>query len=308
MLPVWPLPTFDLAGPLLSSLLLVLIAPLPGTVLHSLLLLYAVLIDQTRLQPGVVSLLFLLWGSLPSPTAQAFARIHLLSLWLFAGFHKLLSPWFMNHTAQWILSGLPLDLPPWLVTHGGYVIAFTELGTGLLALSVRTRRAAAMVALGLHAGILLDLSPLGLDRNQAVWPWNVALAVAGFALIAPWKESLRGSLTRCHWVARPLLVGLLVAPLGFYVGLADAYLTHNLYSDNTPLVAVTCPDECLPYQDPFVVTLPKLGVPFPPEHRLFEQYFALTCRPGDQLLISDPRWWFHWRGLDSRRLNCPSSQ
>ena len=27
---------------------------------------------------------------------------------------------------------------------------------------------------------------------------------------------------------------LLIAPLGFYFGVVDAYLAHNLYSSNTP--------------------------------------------------------------------------
>ena len=111
MLPALSLPAFDLGWLLICSLLLVLVAPLPGITLQTILLLYAVLIDQTRLQPGVVSLLFLLWGTVPNPTAQGFARAHLLTLWLFAGFHKLLSPAFMNDTAPRLLTGFPLDLP-----------------------------------------------------------------------------------------------------------------------------------------------------------------------------------------------------
>jgi hypothetical protein len=305
MLPALPLPAFDLGWPLICSLLLVLVAPLPGITLQTILLLYAALIDQTRLQPEVVSLTFLLWGTVPNLTAQGFARVHLLTLWLFAGFHKLLSPAFMNDTAPRLLTGFPLDLPHWLISHAGYVIAFTELGTGLLALSRRTRLAAALVAFGLHTAILLNLSHLGINRNDAVWPWNVALAFAGFALIAPWKESLLSSVAMCHVLARPLLVCLLVAPLGFYLGLTDAYLAHNLYSANTPQATVVCRGECLPHQNPNAIW-EVLHVPPPPEQRLFEQYFDLTCRPGDQLLIRDSRWWFTWHGLASRRVRCPS--
>jgi hypothetical protein len=306
MLPAFPLPAFDLGWLLIFSLLLVLVAPVPGITLQTILLLYAVLIDQTRLQPGVVSLLFLLWGTVPNPTAQGFARAHLLTLWLFAGFHKLLSPAFLNDTAPRLLTGFPLDLPQWLITHGGYVIAFAELGTGLLALSMRTRKAAALMAFGLHIAILLNLSQLGINRNDAVWPWNIALAFAGFALIAPWKESLLSSIAMCHALARPLLVCLLVAPLGFYLGLMDAYLAHNLYSANTPQATVMCRDECLPHQNPNAIW-EAFRVPPPPEQRLFEQYFVLTCRPGDQLLIRDSRLWFTGHDLISRRVRCPTT-
>ena len=307
MLPALPLPAFDVGWLLIGSLLLVLVAPLPGITLQTILLIYAALIDQTRLQPGVVSLLFLLWGTVPNPTALGFARVHLLSLWLFAGFHKLLSPAFMNDTAPRLLNGFPVDLPLWFISFGGYVIAFTEIGTGLLALSRRTRTAAAFMAFGLHAAILLDLSQLGINRNEAVWPWNVALALAGFVFIAPWKESLPDSVARCHVLARPLLVCLLVAPLGFYLGLVDAYLAHNLYSANTPQATVVCRGDCLPYQNPNAIW-EAFRVPPPPEQRLFEQYFVLTCRPGDQLLITDSRWWFTSHGLANRRVTCPSKQ
>jgi hypothetical protein len=300
------LPVFDLGWLLIGSLLLVLVAPLPGITLQTILLFYAVLIDQTRLQPGVVSLLFLMWGTVPNPTAQGFARAHLLTLWLFAGFHKLLSPAFMNDTAPRLLTGFPLGLPDWLISHGGYVIAFTELGTGLLALNRRTRRAAAWIAFGLHTAILLNLSQLGINRNDAVWPWNITLAFAGFVLIAPWKDSLLRSIAMCHALARPLLVGLLVAPLGFYLGLMDAYLAHNLYSANSTQVTVLCRGECLPHQNPNAIWQ-AFRVPPPPEQRLFEQYFVLTCRPGDQLLISDSRLWFTWHDLASRRVSCPST-
>ena len=306
MLPAAPLPAFDMGWLLFSSLALVLVAPLPGLVLQTLLLLYAALTDQTRMQPEVVSLLFLLWGTLPSPTAKTFARVHLLSMWMFAGFHKLLSPTFMTETAPWLFTGFPWDPPPWLTAQAGVLIAGTELSVGLLSLIVRTRRVAAIVAFALHAGILLNLSPLGLNRNEAIWPWNVALALAGFALIAPWKESLLTSLRLSRPLARPLIVGLLIAPLGFYVGLVDAYLAHNLYSANTPRATVACPQECRADQDPYITWL-ALRVPPPPEHRVFEQYFARTCRPGDLLIIKDSREWFRWHGLDDRRLSCPDS-
>jgi hypothetical protein len=104
---------------------------------------------------------------------------------------------------------------------------------------------------------------------------------------------------------RPALVLLVVGPLGFYVGITDAYLAHNLYSANTPRAVVHCPRGCLPDQQPGA-TWTVFEVPLPPEHRLLEQYFARTCRPGDVMIITDSRWWFAWRGLDQRRLECPS--
>ena len=297
MLPAVALPAVALGWPLLGSLAVILVAPVVGMALHTALVLYAVLIDQTRLQPEVVSLLFLLWGTLPHATAKALARAHLVSLWAFAGVNKLFSPAFLDETAPRLIGGLIDEPPARLLANAGYLIAATELGTGLLALVPRTRRLAAVVAFGLHTGILVDLSPLGLDRNEAVWPWNVALAFAGFALIWPWRESPWRTLLGCHRGVRPLLLLLVVAPAGFYVGITDAYLAHNLYSSNTASATSTS----LPPSETWIA----FKVPLPPEHRLFKQYFHATCGPGDRMVITDTRWWYRRRGQDHVVLRCP---
>jgi hypothetical protein len=303
MLPALPLPAADLGVPLLASLGLFLVAPWPGVALHTALLLYALAIDQTRIQPEVVSLALLLWGSLPAPGARLLGRTHLLALWLWAGVNKLLSPGFLHGTAQWVLLGLVPHPPPLLQANVGYLLAGAELGVGLLALVPRTRRLAAFAAAALHLGILADLSPLGHAWNQAVWPWNVALAASGLALIAPWKEGLPRSLAQAHPLARLAALLLLASPAGFYVGVTDAYLAHNLYSSNVPTARVACARGCRPGQQPDEAWA-AFNVPFPPEPRLFEQAFRLTCRPGDRLTIADPRWWLRRQGLGERRLAC----
>ena len=306
MAPLLDLPRVDLGVALIASLAVVLVAPKPGFALHVLLLLYAAAIDQTRLQPEVVSLAFLMWGTLPGSTGKAFARAHLVSMWFFAGFNKLFSPGFGDGTAQWMVTGLTDDPPRWLYENAGWIIGGTELTIGILAFVPWTRKLAALAAVGLHAGILLDLSPRGHDWNEAVWPWNVALAFAGLALIWPWTESPRrwfGSLTPA---LRPLILLLLISPLGFYAGVTDAYLAHNLYSSNTASASVRCEDGCEPYQQPDA-TWDAFNVPLPPEHRIFKTYFRESCEPGDVLTIRDTRWWFRERDKDVVRIQCPAS-
>lgn len=296
MLPILSLPQFDLGLVLIFTLAFTLITPFIGIALHTIVVIYAVIIDQTRLQPEIVSLVFLLWGTLPSCNARTIARTHLISLWIFAGINKLLSPAFLHGTAQWILSGLISDAPQWLQANIGYMIALVELGTGILSLMPATRKIAGLAALGLHLSILLDLSPVGHNWNQSVWPWNIALALSGLALIAPWKESLLQSITFCHWLLRLAVSFVLVSPIGFYFGIMDAYLAHNLYSSNTPSATTTGVQPDLTWQ--------AFKVPLPPEHRVFEQYFQRTCKEGDHMVITDSRWWFRRRGLEQRRLSC----
>jgi hypothetical protein len=299
MLPALPLPYFDMGAVLLVSLALILVRPKIGIVLHTALMAYAVLIDQTRLQPEIVSLIFLLWGTLPDPNLKTLARAHLIALWCFAGLNKLLSPAFMNSGAQWMLTGLIPAPPSWLRDNFGFVIVAAESGTGLLAIFPRTRKLAGLMALGLHLGILLDLSPLGHNWNQSVWPWNAALAFAGLALIAPWHESLPRTLKDSRWFVRVLAIYLLVAPVGFYFGVTDAYLAHNLYSSNIPSASTS--GSLNPG-----VTWTAFNVPLPPEHRLFEQFFYRSCHSGNSMVIYDSRWWFRIQGLAERHLTCPA--
>src|SRR5215203_4680911 len=127
MVPLMDLPRVDLGVAIMVSLAIILIAPVPGFVLHVLLLIFGVAIDQTRLQPEVVSLAFLIWGTLPGSTGKAFARAHLVSMWFFAGVNKLFSPGFRDGTAQWMVSGLTDDPPRWLYENAGWVIGGTEL-------------------------------------------------------------------------------------------------------------------------------------------------------------------------------------
>jgi hypothetical protein len=307
MLPALPLPAVDLGVALLAAMAVVLMAPLHGMAVLTALLAYAVAVDQTRLQPEVVSLLFLLWGTLPIPTARAFARAHLVSMWFFAGLNKLLSPDFIDGTSQWLLSGIMANPPAWLDRNAGYFIACGEMSIGILALLPRTRKLAALAAVALHAGILLDLSPLGHDWNEAVWPWNVALAIAGAALIWTWDGHPLTCVRSCCRSLRPGLIALLVAPAGFYVGVTDAYLAHNLYSSNTARAEVLCAGPCPEARQPSW-TWGALNVPLPPEHRLYKGYFRETCRPGDVLMITDTRWWYRRDDRDVQRFACPSQE
>ena len=296
MLPALPLPAFDMGYLLLGSLVIVLMRPRAGLILYTLIVGYAILTDQTRLQPEVVSLLLLTWGTLPDVNTLAVGRGHLVALWVWAGTNKLLSPLFMESTAGWMLDGLLPNAPDWLRVNAGYLIGGAELAVGVLAIFPRTRKLAGVLAFGLHMGILLTLSPLAHNYNPAVWAWNFGLAVAGLVFIIPWREGVIGSLKPCkRWVVM-LVVFLLLSPFGFYVGLMDAYLSHNLYSSNVPQAQTTALDPGITWQ--------MLNVPMPPERRLFEAFFRQTCKRGDVMVIRDTRWWFVQRGEGFTRLVC----
>jgi hypothetical protein len=292
MLPAVALPTIATNVLLLTALGMSLVAPRTGVGVFGVVLLYSMAIDQVRIQPQFVSFTLLLVGTLDSHQSRLIGRVHLISLWAWAGLNKLLSKDFLTHTGPNLVATLIPAAPSWLHHSGAYGIALTEVSLAALAIVPKTRRIAAALALALHAGIVLHLSPLGRNWNQAVWCWNVTLAVAGFALIGKWTDGPSQAFRSSHPGIKLLVAVMLIAPFGFQFGLVDAYLSHNLYSSNVPR-----PSRMQP-------TLTLFNVPFPPEHRLFEQEFRLTCNPGDVLVIEDSRWWFVSRGLARRQLEC----
>jgi len=98
----------------------------------------------------------------------------------------------------------------------------------------RTRKIRALMAIGIHLGILLTLSPVGRSWNQSVWPWNIALALAGAMLIAPWKENPILTLKSCRPIIRALVIFLLIAPVWLLFWGHGCVYAHNLYSSNVP--------------------------------------------------------------------------
>ena len=287
LLPAIELPQVSLAAALIGAAIGALVAPPAGATAVVVLAAYGMVADQTRMQPEFLSLPILLLGTLPSAAARLIARTHLISLWFYAGLHKLLSPGFLTDTGPRLLREAPVPLPEGLLTVGPVGIAAVEIATAILALAPATRRIASWLAFGVHSGILIALGPWGEARNIAIWPWNVALAVGGFALIAPWRTGLVADLRQARIAARVAAMALLVAPAGFYAGVVDAYPAHHLYSAATARATVYCPAGCDAEQD-INATWHALNVPMPPEPRLFGAVFQATCSPGDTLRVEDP--------------------
>ena len=289
---------------LLASLAVALVLPRTGAALHVGLLAVAMLQDQTRMQPEVISLGLLLVGTLPGDGARLVGRAHLIALWFFAGFHKLLSPEYFTGVMPAMFGGDATQTASALqhvaLAVLGGVMAAGELSLGVLAMVPRTRRACAVAACAFHLLVLLWLAGK-MQWNPAVWPWNLTLAVAGFALIWPWTTSLAHDVRTARWVPRALAILLLVSPLGYYFGLVDPYLAHCLYTRNVPKAQQLTIGGPQPLD-----TWSALRVPLPPAHRILEQFFQKTALPSERLVIDDPRWWARYRGWGHREIKARS--
>jgi hypothetical protein len=279
------LPQLDYGPLLLASLVVVVAHGVAGVVLHSALLTAAMLSDQMRLQPEFISQAILLWGTLPWATARTVARAHLIALWFYSGFQKLTCPYFYDGDARWLVTSLFPHANPALSTPVGVMLALAEIGLAICAVIQCTRNVASWTAYFLHLGIVCTLW-FGIGWDEAVWPWNLALAASGYVFIASWKEAPLEQFRKFGIAAR-LAVGLiLLVPLAYDSGCVDTYLCHVLYSSHAPLAWIRTPDGGRNLID----TRPALKVPVPQIERLYAAYFVAVAQPGDELEIFDPRW------------------
>lgn len=301
-LPLVDLPQFSPGWWLVASLALVLARPAWGIALHWGLLVLAMLLDQTRIQPQMFSQAILLAATLPYAGAQLLGRVYLITLWFYAALHKLASAGYWDDVAPWFLHGFFPDAPRSAILVFGAIMATYELMLAVLSIVPRTRKLAAAAIAVFHLGVFVTLSPLAMNWNPSVWPWNVALGLAGWALILPWQTTLAGDLRASPVGVRLATAVMLVAPLGYYVGLVDPYLAHCLYAGNTPKAVLSRDGE-----SEEVRFLPVVNVPLPPAHRVFEQFFAAVAEPGDSLTISDPRWFARRQGWHDRTIT-PSGE
>lgn len=296
-LPLLSLPNVDLGIPLLVCLALVGLRPGIGTTAYAAVLAWSIAADQMRLQPYMVSLLLFTCGTLGHPAGTLAARATLVATWLYAGLHKLTSAGFFADTAPWLVAGLFPGLPPSWAVPIGAVLAVGEVLLALSCLVPRCRMAAAVVGAVAHGAVLAALSPLGLDWNPAVWPWNAALVVVVPVLLSRWTGAGFGDAwTAATPWARGVAVALMIGPAGYWFGVTDASLAHCLYAGNVPRAFV-----CTPFSRVDINSrLADLNVFVPPAQRLFDPLFLGVGRAGEWMEVEDPRWIAAHRGHSRR--------
>jgi uncharacterized membrane protein YphA (DoxX/SURF4 family) len=299
MMPVIELPQIPFGWLMLATLGLVLLCPRWGVPLHTAVLLVSFVFDQYRTQPQFMANVALMWGC-ANLRAMGVVRWVLISLWLWAGLHKLLSPDWMGPGSWYSLNEINFFADELYYAFAIFV-AGSEILLGVLA--IVKPRWAAYYCVALHVGICLYLSPWLRNWNESVVPWNLCTAAVGCWIMLHskpgWPEN-RG----LQWAA----AALLIYPAGFYTGWIDHGISHVLYSDNHAIAMVTQREYRDTSNDPpeseQLVPIPgwvdrglqisgfgALRVPFPNERRLHLIYFAKVARPGEKMHIHDPRPW-----------------
>lgn len=274
-MPLVELPQVPFYWAMQASLIVVLLWPRRGLVLHAGLLLLSFVFDQFRTQPQFIALVALMLAMVLD-NGMILVRWFLATLWIWAGLHKLLSPdWFTS--ASWnLVGGIVTDRAAYYVPFA-WGVGLGEIAVGLLA--VFRPRWAAVPCLMMHVGIAIFLSPLFYDHNESVIPWNLATGVIGGWIM--WNAPSARPRLAWEWVWAALL---LVYPAGFYIGWVDHGIASVLYSNHLPEGLITTADGTEKIRG-----WGDLKVPFPNERRLLRNYFQHAAPPGSKLHIDDQR-------------------
>ncbi len=198
--------------------------------------------DQNRLQPWHYQFIFcffaIAFNDKEKQKALQAILLITISTYLFSGLQKL-NPDFIKSVWSVPILKTFLHLPANVIQHpavqgAGYGIPLLEITGAIGLMFTRTMRIAACLLIAIHVFILFFLSPLGIDFNSVVWPWNLQLILLlyfvfiknGILFTARVFKSAANYVVAVFWILMPVL-GL----FGYW----DKFLSSAMYSGKEKL-------------------------------------------------------------------------
>lgn len=195
------------------------------------------LLDQSRWQPWeyqylLTFIFFFFYHHNRKQFSNYFAFL-LVVTYFFSGLHKLnggflYSVWekmilirFLNFDANQIQNIF--------VHYAGLGLPILEMFLALGLLLFKNKKPFALLLIGMHIFILIFLSPLGINYNSIVWPWNMLMIIYLLILFYEGNTSISFKNLLSGFNKIPFAV-IAVLPVFSFFGLYDNYLSFNLYS------------------------------------------------------------------------------
>lgn len=130
-----------------------------------------------------------------------------------------------------------------LVTGMCLAMSLFELTVGVTLFFDKSRRIGVIGAVMVHAVLLLTLSPLGLNHHYGVLAWNACLLLlipllCWPATAAATDQQLSSGQKLFRWSASAWIVFILAIPASGLLGLADNWLSWQLYSPRPEIVRI----------------------------------------------------------------------
>lgn len=271
------------------------------------------LLDQQRWQPWFYQYLFM-FGALAfyggGDRSQGrldqilnACRIIVASLYIWSGIQKV-NYNFVENTWPWMTEPIVNFLPAStaILDYMVYTAPLMEFSIGVGLLSLRFRNVAVVMAVSLHAFIMLCIGPWGLDFNSVVWPWNFAMPAAVILLF--WRTSgptIGGVFTRGNLYNKLVILLFLVMPAFNLIGMWDSFLSASLYTGNTKRAVIYMDERASEAMPPgiqahirpsdrsdaqilstFDWAFDEINAPPFPEERVFKNIQREVCRHAGQ--------------------------
>lgn len=200
-------------------------------------------LDYNFLQPYYYQyVLFLLVLGFKSPNIDKLKALQwiMIGTYVWSGVHKLhpdfiyvfprIIAYAVNYQ-DWIAS-------PW--AYIAYILPLLELGLGLALMSKRYRNAAFKFLVVMHVWVILNASPLLLDWNYVIIPWNLILI---FQLFILFHNDARITLPH-HKTTKTMVLLVLILPLFNFIGLWPHYQSFDLYSGKSGFYSPAIDPDC----------------------------------------------------------------
>lgn len=303
-----------------SLALLMLIVSLLGSIFYksrvwSVLIIFSTivlaLLDQMRLQPWVylyfTILTCLVLTGQQSGRENAFlncVQTICVGIYFWSGLHKFNSA-FLDYTFTSILETLFLIRDKELLLflrNIGYVLPLVEIICGVLLFLPKTRLVGIYIVVALHMAILIFVSPLGINKNFIVIPWNLAMISIVFISFYKTKNQILKweGIYKLRILKSVTMLLFWILPFLNFFSMWDSYLSFSLYSDKANKYFIAIEQSEVHKIDkrliPFFVELPnvkggnlidvnkwsmtELNVPFYPEDRIFKKLSESFCKLG----------------------------
>jgi hypothetical protein len=144
-------------------------------------------------------------------------------MYFWSGLNKF-NPWFYEEVFCWFFSPISDELPLTL----SYIVPLLEMFSGILLLFSASQRSAALFCIIKHIFIASLLSPLFLNWNTIVIPWNIALAFILFLIYFP--KNIATSPVKTPIITYTTLLFVWIGPAFWYISWWPTPLSFHLYS------------------------------------------------------------------------------
>lgn len=203
------------------------------------------LLDQNRWQPWEYQFLFMLAAYVFIKGEEHLItawQIVLLGLYFFSGLNKLNAA-FIHDVWNGLLlrNWLGIYTTDVFIFRLGYALPLVEMAAAILLCFARFRKWGLFILIGMHIMIFLVFGPLGLNRNEVIWPWNILMPVILILLFyrrsfLPLRSFFRQPFS---WL---VLACFCILPWLHLAGRWDHYLSFTLYSGGIPHLYI-CTDD-----------------------------------------------------------------